>query len=222
MWNPFDISLDTANRFYAFGWRASVIGAAITMVGILFLFWGTRVRDRDFDSQMSNLNSRAAALNADAAKARLETAQLWKEASARRIDQDALTRALSERAKEHVEIFFAKNDADSAELANSIFLVFLRLDWPMNGLPQPIPESREYPIPDALMLGAQSSGVSVVARAIPPDDDGSTFSVLSKALLPALGSVSGGRDEKMPAGAIRIVIAPKPPLRIILPKSAPK
>jgi hypothetical protein len=36
-WN---ISLDTANQFYAWGWRASIAGAIITAVAVSFLMWG--------------------------------------------------------------------------------------------------------------------------------------------------------------------------------------
>jgi hypothetical protein len=55
-WN---ISLDTANEFYTWGWRASMFGALITFFGVAFLYWGTRVRDHDFDSKMTTLNSEA-------------------------------------------------------------------------------------------------------------------------------------------------------------------
>lgn len=57
-WN---ISLETANEFYAWGWRASMIGALITFFGIAFLFWGTRVRDHDFEHNMAQLHDRASA-----------------------------------------------------------------------------------------------------------------------------------------------------------------
>lgn len=54
-----DISLDTANRFYTFGWAASLSGAAVTFAGVVFLMWGTRVRDIDFEHSMGTLNSEA-------------------------------------------------------------------------------------------------------------------------------------------------------------------
>lgn len=58
MWTP-QISLETANQFYTWGWRASLIGALVTAIGVIFLFWGTRVRDRDFETQMGTLNREA-------------------------------------------------------------------------------------------------------------------------------------------------------------------
>ncbi len=51
----FDISLDTANRFYAWGWKASLLGAALTLLGVLFVMWGTNVRDRDTQQKLSRV-----------------------------------------------------------------------------------------------------------------------------------------------------------------------
>jgi hypothetical protein len=51
-----DISLARANQFYTWGWRASVIGAVITMCGVGLLWLGTRVRDRDFDENIARLH----------------------------------------------------------------------------------------------------------------------------------------------------------------------
>ena len=59
-WRLFDISLEAANRIYSWGWRLSVIGAAVTAAGVLLLMWGTRVRDGDFEKQVATLHNRAA------------------------------------------------------------------------------------------------------------------------------------------------------------------
>jgi hypothetical protein len=64
-----DISLATANKFYTFGWAASFSGAAITLVGVAFLMWGTRVRDQDFEHNVASLHERAAEANRQAADA---------------------------------------------------------------------------------------------------------------------------------------------------------
>ena len=81
----FDITLETANKFYSLGWKLSVAGAAITAIGIVLLMLGTRIRDHDFESQVANLNSesakareRAAIFEADAENARKETEKLKK------------------------------------------------------------------------------------------------------------------------------------------------
>src|SRR5260221_13917739 len=70
------ISLPTANKFYTFGWAASLIGAAITFAGVIFLMWGTRVRDHDFDDNIARLHDRAASSEERAGAVEQETANL--------------------------------------------------------------------------------------------------------------------------------------------------
>ncbi len=48
---PF-VSLETGNKFYAWGWRGSIIGAVITAIAVVFLMWGTHIRDRDLEMQL--------------------------------------------------------------------------------------------------------------------------------------------------------------------------
>jgi hypothetical protein len=60
VWNPLDVSIETANKFYAFGWRASLVGAFVTLIGVALLFWGTRVRDHDSETQIARLRSSTA------------------------------------------------------------------------------------------------------------------------------------------------------------------
>jgi hypothetical protein len=71
-----DISLDRANQFYAWGWRASVLGAVITMCGVGLLWLGTRVRDHDFETQMGTLASTTAGTLERAGKLELDAEQL--------------------------------------------------------------------------------------------------------------------------------------------------
>jgi hypothetical protein len=71
----FDISLATANRFYSLGWGLSVTGAMITLIGVGLLFWGTRVRDRDFEHSIAVLHDRAANAEKATAWRRLTPAQ---------------------------------------------------------------------------------------------------------------------------------------------------
>jgi hypothetical protein len=77
----FDLSLDTANRFYTFGWYGSLVGAAITLTAVMFLMWGTRIRDHDFESQMTNLNLAAAQARENAANLEARAAGLENDAS---------------------------------------------------------------------------------------------------------------------------------------------
>jgi hypothetical protein len=64
-----DISLETANRLYALGWGFSLTGAVVTLLGVGMLWWGTRVRDKDFEHNIAELHVRAA-------KSELEVARL--------------------------------------------------------------------------------------------------------------------------------------------------
>jgi hypothetical protein len=77
----FHVSLDTANRFYAFGWYGSLGGVAITLIAVMFLMLGTRIRDRDFESQMANLNLSAAQARENAATLEARAAELQNEAA---------------------------------------------------------------------------------------------------------------------------------------------
>src|ERR1019366_147642 len=70
----FDICLERATQFYTWGRRASIVGAFITFFGVGFLYWGTRVRDRDFETQMGTLNREAG--NARERAAQLEEGNL--------------------------------------------------------------------------------------------------------------------------------------------------
>ena len=79
----FQVSLEAANQLYIWGWRASVFGSAITAISLVFLFIGTRIRDRDFELKVAttslaaaNANERAALLEKEAASLRLELEQV--------------------------------------------------------------------------------------------------------------------------------------------------
>jgi hypothetical protein len=94
----FDISLKTANKFYTLGWWGSIVGAIVTAVAVIFLMWGTRVRDHDFESQTSNLNLEAAQARERAAKLEERAASLEKEAAEARAEQERLKAGLAARA----------------------------------------------------------------------------------------------------------------------------
>lgn len=111
-----DIQLETANKFYSWGWKASLLGAVITLIGVSLLMWGTRVRDHDFEANMSQLNTdaakaneRAAQLENGAAKAREKTASLeveaekTKEAVAQANEQTAKLKAEAEKTSLQLE-----------------------------------------------------------------------------------------------------------------------
>jgi hypothetical protein len=72
----FDLSLETADKFYSWGWRLSIAGAGITALGVLLLMWGTRIKDQDFEEQVAILHSRAATSEERAAGLEKEAAEL--------------------------------------------------------------------------------------------------------------------------------------------------
>jgi hypothetical protein len=82
----FDISLDTANRFYTLGWIASLGGAAITLLGVAFLMWGTGVRELDTEQKLSRANTDAANAIIEAANLNVRAALLEKEAAGLRLE----------------------------------------------------------------------------------------------------------------------------------------
>jgi hypothetical protein len=86
----FDISIDRANQFYTWGWRASVVGAIITMCGVGLLWMGTRVRDHDSELQMANLGSEAGRARESAGKLEVRAAELEKEAADARAETERL------------------------------------------------------------------------------------------------------------------------------------
>ncbi|SRR6266702_4783899 len=92
-----DISLRTANKFYAWGWRGSLIGAAITAISVGFLYWGTRVRDRDFEHNVAELNSEAGKARERAAQLEERAAGLEKETADAKLQQERIKAALAWR-----------------------------------------------------------------------------------------------------------------------------
>jgi hypothetical protein len=94
----FDISLQAANRLYAWGWGLSVSGAAVTMLGVGMLWLGTRVRDHDFDEQIATLHSSASASEERAADTRKQTATLETAAAQARLEQERLKQTVAWRS----------------------------------------------------------------------------------------------------------------------------
>ncbi len=92
-----DISLPTANRFYTWGWYASLAGAAITLIGVLMLMWGTRVRDRDFEGNIAHLHESAAASEERAKELEKGNLTLQREVERERTERLKLEEKLSPR-----------------------------------------------------------------------------------------------------------------------------
>jgi hypothetical protein len=124
-----DISLERANQFYTWGWTFSLLGALITFAAVLFLMWGTRVRDHDFENQMGNLNSeagnareRAGILEKRAAELEGETLQLKSRLAWRRISKEQHDRIVAELSniKAEIAVTYPMGDAEAAVAASDI------------------------------------------------------------------------------------------------------
>src|SRR5215831_5748035 len=127
------------------GWRFSAIGAVITMLGVGLLWWGTRVRDQDFEHSMAELNSeagearerasqveqRAADLEKEAASARLETEKLKAVVAWRIIPTESasqLEKALSDKPGS-VNLRYTEGDPESLFLAIQLSNILSKAKW---------------------------------------------------------------------------------------------
>jgi hypothetical protein len=72
----FDFSLETANCLYKWGWRGSIFGAIITALAVVSLMLGTRVRDYDFETRVTESNAVASQAHEKAASLEVEAAKL--------------------------------------------------------------------------------------------------------------------------------------------------
>ena len=215
--NFFDISLVTANKFYLFAWIASIVGAAVTLIGVLFLMWGTRVRDHDSESQVAELYLAAAKSNERAAEAELKLEQLRKQIAPRFIQEQKFLKSLQGQPKSPVEVLYSKDDPECFNLAQSIHFLLLQAKWDSLSL-KPIPPGQKpwktFEAPDAMMAGAQPSGITVVTKDLTTvhndaDTMNTPFNVLRNAFAEQFGSVHGGGDSNIPEGVLRIIVAPK-------------
>jgi hypothetical protein len=100
-WN---ISLELANEFYSWGWRASMLGALITFFGVAFLFWGTRVRDNDFEHNVAELHDSAGRFEKAAADARERASKLEISAENLRQANIELERSLERERVERIKM----------------------------------------------------------------------------------------------------------------------
>jgi hypothetical protein len=147
-----DISLETANEFYAWGWRASIAGAIITAVAVVFLMWGTRVRDHDFEGQIAELHSSASASRERAAQLEVRAnevqLELEKERLARakieaRIAPRLITQAqqhelavrLSEFKNQRVALIASPSTPESEWFARVLGAPLREAGWDMEILP---------------------------------------------------------------------------------------
>jgi len=130
----FTISLETANSFYLGGWRASIAGALITAIGVVLLMWGTRVRDQDSESKLTQTNliaaqtrEKAATLEKEAAEARLKLAEIENLTAWRRLRADQreqLIQAIHDHLPPLTVIQYEQADPEARTFAVDLEAVF--------------------------------------------------------------------------------------------------
>jgi hypothetical protein len=146
-----NISLETANKFYAWGWRGSILGAVIAAIAVIFLMWGTRVRDEDSERHAVLAGQRATALERsikesaqDQDKLRAANDSLQRELKElkqpRTISNEAAAQMISSlrSAGAHsIQIVYVAMDPDAESLASSLNNIFQRAGWNLLGRVQP-------------------------------------------------------------------------------------
>jgi hypothetical protein len=144
----FDVSLETANKFYTWGWRASVFGAVITAVSLAFLYLGTRIRDKDFELSIARANTDASSAISEAAKLSLRAAELEKgnielrtKMASRRISEEQHKILVDELSKIPAPFDIAlMSDPESVLYANDILKTFADAHWTVGQKEFPISE----------------------------------------------------------------------------------
>ena len=165
-----------------------------------------------FERYKLETGERTAALEKDAANARLELARLQKTVGPRYIDGEPFLKYLADNKKPTipVRVLYARDDQESGSLASQIFGALQAAGWPVApGEPIPPADSRSY-FSSTAAIGGVTAGVGVVENA--GRTSGCTFGgALKVALGDALGQVNWGQRDELPLGAVIVVVAPKPP-----------
>lgn len=93
----FNLSLPLANAVYFASYVMVVIGAVLTLVGTIGLFWSDGIRDKYADERIASNEAATAVANAEAAKANAEAAGARAEAAALQVEAERLKRLVSWR-----------------------------------------------------------------------------------------------------------------------------
>lgn len=86
----FDVSLETANRFYNAAWWFSIVGAGLTFLSIGTVFWSDSIRESFTERAIANANATAEQAREGAAKAHERAAALEAQAEQARLAQRQL------------------------------------------------------------------------------------------------------------------------------------
>jgi hypothetical protein len=195
------------------GWENSMVFALI-IAGVFALVAGIAtwqvVRLQRIEIAESNARQK---------EAELKLEQLRKLAGPRGIRDEEFLKPLEGAPKSLVQIWYSPVASDGFWLANQLVSAIIAADWRLVEPPTPIPEVRPDPndklarfMNPLMALGAQPSGVTVIAHGTPADIDKDNPSL--RALMTALArgmetSIGGAYNVSVPEGVLRVVIAAK-------------
>jgi len=167
-------------------------------------------RIAELSTQAEGLKRDAARFDAQAREAEFKLEQLRKASQPRMLDRN-FSKALAGIKPAAAKIVFVKDTSDAFPLAIEIFIALREAGWLVTDMPSPIMDSEamfpNIPMSAANSVGASAAGISVVARNI---DNNPTVEAMTQAFAANFGSAHSGRDDRLPEGFLRIVIAPRP------------
>lgn len=129
-------SFELASRLYDLANIAFIVSLIVGVFATVLLVWMGNVKEgflrRDVaqaGAHAADANERAAALEKEAANARLETENLRSQLVPRRLKRDAFVKALVDVPKAAVEIIYARDDFESIEFAQEIAIFLEKGNW---------------------------------------------------------------------------------------------
>lgn len=161
--------------------------------------------------------------NARTKEAELKLEQLRKDLGPRHLQRDIFLKEMLGQPSAQVEILYLQDDPECFGLAQEIWRALEDAKWPVVA-PKPIPSLFLSDGPTSLSVGAQPSGVTVVARQVTLEEADASqnaflgkewiktpWTVLKAALAASLGkiSASAGTPNGPPEGTLRVVISPR-------------
>jgi hypothetical protein len=142
-----------------------------------------------------------------------ETVKLRQQLEPRKIDGEAFVGLLRDGPKAKIELLYVKEDPDSYQLSLQIFWYLMHAGWDCE-VEKPIPPAAvdsPYPgKPATWSVVARETGISLVVHGHDDLKPGTPYEALLKAFHATPGQAESGIDSAVPAGSIRVVVAPRP------------
>lgn len=216
------ISLDLANKFYTLGWRVSIFTAIITLAGVLLLYLGTRVKDRDSEQQQIISRERIASLELEAEKRRADNISLQTSLEREKIarlkleahiaprrlsptEKKAIVEAIKPFAGQRVRISSILGETEGKEYANDFVNALETAGWNLSG-----DSAVNYVQRDSDPVGIELYVHQVTAR---QGENIPALQALFKVLkdLSLIGEPGVKMNRQVPSGEIELSIGCKPP-----------